>query len=801
MIAALAARLVLVYAGSAALVLYLAHRFVRPLARGAALCLVLLPVVFVGKALVTAGVYAPLDITYDTAPLAARRAELGIGPRRPPILGDIVYQEIPWRKALRESVEHGRIPLWNRFVLGGEPMLANPLSAVMHPVTWIGFLLPLAQAWTFEMTLRIFLAAAAAYLFLRELGCGELPSLFGGTGWAFSEFLLFYLGWPMNTTFGVLPFVLLGLRRVVRMPSRRSVGILLSGFYLVITAGHPESSLHVVAGAGIFFLFELIAAPRDFGLRGVGLALAAGGLALGLCAPATLAFREAVPETGVYRLRHAVYAHAQRSATFPESLARSVETLLPYAHGTEFIDPGGYGGSLLFPFAALGLVSRRREKWPLLAMGLFGYFAWARFPLVSHAISRLPLFDVALNERLGALIAFSLAALAALGLERAVASPTRAPLVLASVVTAAILAVLFASRWERMGTAVAPSLRWWLFSLQIAPLLLLLLVGRGSRPALAFGTLGLLIVQRPLEAGDLYRTYSSRAFYPPIPLLDAIPRGAPDRMAALGYTFIPNISTMYEIEDVRGYEAMSLYALAETFPMWCDPQPVWFNRVDDPARPFLSFLDVRYVIAAPRQAVPAGWRMLAEDRSGRLFENPRALPRAFVPLRVFREPEPSRVRERLAEITDFGAEGVVGSATAGVVENGNGAVRVDSYGAQRLAMTVDAKERTIVATSTVGWPGWRLDIDGEERPLLSYNRAFLAFEVPAGRHRAVLRYWPRSFVTGLWISAISLFVTIALFAWPSRRPASDSARSTATGANVRAADQAIQERGSGTGSR
>ena len=93
---------------------------------------------------------------------------------------------------------------------------------------------------------------------------------------------------------------------------------------------------------------------------------------------------------------------------------------------------------------------------------------------------------------------------------------------------------------------------------------------------------------------------------------------------------------MYGLEDVRGYEAMTLERLTETFPLWCVPQPVWFNRIDDPTKPFLSFLNVRYVIAPVGHSPPPGWNVLAEDGSLRLLENPAALPRAFVPRWIVR---------------------------------------------------------------------------------------------------------------------------------------------------------------------
>src|SRR6266496_3760724 len=183
----------------------------------ARVCLFLVfgPFLLVGKALLTAGVHAPIDIAYQGPPLSALAARMGTETTKTPILSDVVFQEIPWRKAVREAIKNGTLPLWNRFVLAGEPLLAVQQPAVFHPATWIGFLLPLAQAWTFEMAFRYFLALLSAYFFLRDLRCGELATLLGSVAWAFCDYLVFYAGYPLAPAAAPFPLFLLGLRRLV----------------------------------------------------------------------------------------------------------------------------------------------------------------------------------------------------------------------------------------------------------------------------------------------------------------------------------------------------------------------------------------------------------------------------------------------------------------------------------------------------------------------------------------------------------------------------------------------------------
>jgi hypothetical protein len=776
-------RLLAVYFGTAAVSLWIAHRFVSAIPLRVAVFLAFGPFLLVGKALLTAGVYAPLDITYQGPPLSYLAPRMGTRVTQVPILGDVVHQEIPWRKAVRESVKNGRLPLWNRFLLAGEPLLAVQQPAVLHPATWIGFLLPLAQAWTFEMALHYLVALLAAYLFLRDLRCGEVAALLGGVGWAFSDYLVFYSGYPLSPAAAPFPFLLLGLRRLVTEANPRAVGLTVAALLLILVSGHPETLLHSVAGAGIYFLFELGFAGRGRRARPVLLALAAGALALGLSAVLLLPLAEALPHTQEHFFRSAFFAHVRKSFPVWESLRHVASNFMPYAFGLSgkgdalpgFAEPTSYAGTVLWPFAVLGLFSRRREKWPLIVLGLLGVAMGARVAGVADAISALPLFNIGINDRMFFLGAFATAALAALGLERLRERAESRLFPAAALAGAVLLAVLFVARtrWHLQALNMPPGYFSYRFLLQILPLLLAAGLWIGLRRR-RFGAAGaaaillLLIAERGLEGRDAYPTYPSRAFYPPLKLLDAIPRKAPERMAGVGFTFIPNIAALYEVEDVRGYEAMTFKPLFDTYPLWCIHQPVWFNRVDDPTRPFLAFLNVRYFLASPGHTPPAGWKILSRGEEGFVFENPKALARAFAPRALRYEAEATLQMRVLEEISDFAEQGVVGESppagapAGGILLNGEASVRILSYEPQRMTLEIDARQPALVGTSVTAWPGWKLTVDGARAALIPFNHAFLAFRVPPGRHTAVLRYWPDSFVAGSAVSLTTLAAVLFL---------------------------------------
>ena len=108
--ALLVLRSLAVYAGTAALAVWLVHRFVVPVRRRVGLVLALAPLIFTGRAMLTGGVYAGIDILYGSTPFEIHRAEMGIGRARSPVLSDVVSQMIPWMAADAAGLRAGPIP-------------------------------------------------------------------------------------------------------------------------------------------------------------------------------------------------------------------------------------------------------------------------------------------------------------------------------------------------------------------------------------------------------------------------------------------------------------------------------------------------------------------------------------------------------------------------------------------------------------------------------------------------------------------------------------------------------------------
>ncbi len=442
-----------------------------------------------------------------------------------------------------------------------------------------------------------------------------------------------------------------------------------------------------------------------------------------------LPFLEAVPHTLEHFVRTTWYAHQPRSRSWPESLGRLVPQLMPYAVGVSghgrlmdgFIEPSAYAGALLFPFAVTGVFARIRCRWFFLATGLFGLAVWAK-TVVADAVAKLPLFDIALNERLLLWTLVSLCVLAALGANR-IADGEGAPAFLAGCVAHArprgLVRRPISSRgwpnWEcrrvlppraHAGADHSPRSR---AAPGRAPL------ATPPRDRRSDGPRPRLRGFARLRAGRRHiRRWPPSTFYPRFDVLEAIPADPAYRMAGVGRALIPNASAVYGLDDVRGYEAMTLRRFHETYPLWCVPQPVWFNRVDDPKRPFLSFLAARWILTEAGTEAPAGWPVRAEGAGLRLSRTP--APCRAPSRRQFTRSEPDAGRRLalLGAVNDFGERGVLedGPASEWTSERDGGGRRSSSSTAAGWRSTCAPKRRRSSRRRLRRGPAGRPTVDG-----------------------------------------------------------------------------------------
>lgn len=786
---------IVLYLAATAALIFVWRRHVQPVTLATAIVLVLLPLCFTGRALLTGRVHAPIDLPFMSEPLADYKPDYGIstdygeGKVHNGTLSDLYLQMIPWQSAVRHSLLRGEWPLWNPYMLCGSILAANMQSTVYDPLHLLALVLSHPQALTFNAAMTLFLAGFFAFAFARALGLSELAALFGAAAYMFCELLAFFMGWPLGRAWAVFPLLLLGVRLVVRETSVRAAVLLTSGFVLLIVAGHPESVLHVTFLGVVYGVYELLGAFRGPGrfraaLPAVGLATLCGAVALLLTAILLLPFFEAAPQTGEYWARHE-YMAKEPFKTPPGQIARRAGLSLFSWYGgmperdnhTSDWEPTNMRvGSMVVALALCAMVfARRRDTWFFAGLAVFciwsGLNAWP----VAHLLHKLPLFNITINDRLAFGAAFALSMLAAITIDAWPEERRRARAVAGTIgLIALALGIGTALLWgPQTGNGVRPTIAALGAAAELVPLVALaLLLARGTRAHTALPiALGLLLAQRTIQDGGIYPAEPACEFYPRVPIVRHMQKD-PDifRMAGLHYAFLPDAAALYGLEDARGYEAMTFKRLFETYFLWSVHGVAASNNIPDKTRPFLSFLNVKYAIGSLDAQPDDQWKLVLQDRQSRLFENTRVMPRAFVPSWIRYEQTGDNVIFRMSQATDFSERAWIETRVYPPhdIANGPGTLVTRREGTGFVIDATMERDGWIVISETA-WKGWRAYVDGERSRLHYANHAFLGVFVPKGRHTVRVVYVPEMFTRGRNVTLLTIAGLVVFFVMRRRR--------------------------------
>jgi hypothetical protein len=667
---------------------------------------------------------------------------------------------MPWREAMRRALGAREWPLLNRYILCGDNLAAAAQPAAYSPFTWIACLLPAALSFTFTGAITFFIAGLGAFAFARVLERSVVAALVVAIGWMFSAPIALHILLPLGMAWVLVPFLLAAVRLVVLSPGWRSFAILMSVLVLEILSGHPETVLHATAIGTAYGLFEL-ANARGGRMKIIGVAVAAGVVALLLSSIYLLPIIDALPRTAEYAIRAVMYPRSPLRIPPGFTSAAAMSDLFPFlrVRYANFLLPRAEGGSILLALAIYAVWRvRSREVWFFAALLVVGFMAGTNAWPVAQILHRLPLFDRALNDRLSAAVPMSLAILAGFAIDywsRYVS--------LAMVgVLAAIVGIFWASSH---GLIDQPRLVAEIFPLAILAVASLL-IKRGDWISAA--VIGLLLLQRTIADGSLVPVHPQTVAYPPLPIFRPLQNVVePFRIVGTGVLLLPNTATMYGLENPLGSAATTLAEYAETYPLWVSRPPGRFDEVDDLTRPILSMLNIRYALTDAGDPIPPGWHEVMTERGTRLLENERVLPRAFIPRSVRLGDSKSDEIDQMAQEADFSQRAwLFTPGQQGERTNGPGRVTIAPA---RLGFDLDVAMDNpgFVVISEAAWPAWRAYVDGRRIKIVRANHAFLSVYVPAGRHRVRLLFMPQSFVTGRALTfATALLLAIAAFLIP-----------------------------------
>ncbi len=206
-------------------------------------------------------VFSPADLVFQFYPWAydASRA-----PAANPTRSDEAFYHQPLMASHFARLRGGDLPDFDDTRLSGVPAFFNGLDVgrAFSPFSLPFYLLPPEDAVNWYGPLRLFVAALAMWLFLRELGAGAVAAAAGGVAYGLNGHFLTWLSAPMPTVAAWLPLVLRQVRRCVRRGRWVDIAGLALSLGALFLGAYMATTLVCLFGAGVYGLVELWIAGR-----------------------------------------------------------------------------------------------------------------------------------------------------------------------------------------------------------------------------------------------------------------------------------------------------------------------------------------------------------------------------------------------------------------------------------------------------------------------------------------------------------------------------------------------------------
>jgi len=732
------------------------------------------------------------------------------------LLTDGVLQFNVWDKAMYDGP---LTPpwLWNPYAGCGSPLLANGQAAPFFPLKAVAYgLAGVLRGFGFLCFLKMLTAGLFMWVYLRALGAGAVARTLGGIAFMASGFMIVWLQGPHTSAALALPLLFLGCEYLLEQKLRRGLLVIIAATALSLLGGHPETTFHTTVAAAVYVIGRLLFAcfsrrkgnsPSRHAFACVAVFVLAIVLGTMIAAiqvvpsieyirhGATLTVREeavaASDRASVLSLgnRHYIY-HSLLAYLVPNAWGNPSDHdhwWSPHGNFHSFAGYVGIGGILLASLAWRYLL-RSRTIGILCLLQLLSLGFALKIPLFERTLGQLPVFDITDNQQFLLICCFTSAALAALAFERLLNTQrlARIDIIWLSLIAFLFVTVVtrdylrrFASNpydWIRgygrtqLAHFLAFLVPW--FALVFLPKL---------RTLLRQAVCTLLVV---LLAADLYLIYfgynpfiKPGQLYPETPALRYLQaEPSATRVLPIDVEVGPNVLTLYGLQDPRVFDAVS-YAPYAAFltNMGCFSD---WNIVRQPKLRWCSIAGIRYLFAHP-EWVPEeskGVELVYEDDVAKIYANREALPCAYVSHEWRHVRSPTEAYELLSQEAFHWKETALVESTEGMEtlpappEEASPPFPATILERCPHSVTVGLPHEGpgLLVLSDCYFPGWRAEVDGQERAIVRVNGTFRGVFVEPGDKHVVFTYEPASFKYGLILSVAGVAIFLVVLLKPLR---------------------------------
>jgi len=710
---------------------------------------------------------------------------------------DIITQIFPWKSITIDSLKIGQIPLWNPYSFAGTVHAANYQSAVFSPFNILFFLFSFIDAWSMHVLLQPLLAGVGMYVFIRSLGRSKSAATLSAIAFMFCGFLT---TWMAYGTLGYaalfLPYAFFAVTKYMKKPSWWSIIVLALSIACSFLSGHFQISLYVVGATMLYILFIMLS--TRFFKRG-----------LVLIGTALLGVLIASPQTF---LTFQAYLASTRSSSFVKG------EIIPWKYIVTVFAPDFYGNPVtrndwfghyaewasyvgVIPLVvALFAVTRKPKGYIrfFAMLGLLSLFLAYPTPLNDLLFAlKLPAVSTSAASRIIILVSFSLATLAAFGmdeLKEAWKGKKWKELIPFGVGTCFVLVciwvILFFAKPFPVDQIAIAKRNMLLPSALFGVVLFCVAIGFIKKMKWYAIPIVLLIC---VSMFDMYRyaskwmPFDEKEFvYPTMKVITYLEKeiGVYRVFGNIG----GEVGMMYKLPLIEGYDAMYqgryaefLNAASSGIVASGDRSVVMFDKYGRYKDKALQLLGVRYILqrvsdgrnvwAFPVWQYENGeMKQLYKDEQYEVYEYTKSFPRAFLASSYEVETENQGIVDRLFA-HDFDLRNSLILETKPEIEpaSGSGEVQITLYTPNKVTLTTTSESPKLLFLSDVYDAGWEATIDGKKTVVYRADYDFRAVALPKGEHIVEYRYHPIGFRVGVIVSLVSSGIIVFIALWTKKR--------------------------------
>jgi hypothetical protein len=170
---------------------------------------------------------------------------------------DLTRYYYPAKQVLRDVVQHGEFPYWNRYFSAGQPIAANPEHEVFYPLTWLILLPSYDLGYRLHILIHIYIGLLGMYALLRSMELRPAAAWLGALSFGMGGLYLSYVNLlPILFCAAWLPLTCLFVRRFLLRRNIRDFAAAALFLGLQVLVAEPTTVMQTGLLIGMYGLYR-----------------------------------------------------------------------------------------------------------------------------------------------------------------------------------------------------------------------------------------------------------------------------------------------------------------------------------------------------------------------------------------------------------------------------------------------------------------------------------------------------------------------------------------------------------------